>query len=83
MNRRNKITIRFPNQVIADDEQGDRANVKKSAAEKAIEKARRTKAQLAAEYGVPTSSIVWCGDSRYIVVKDGKEIKIGWANDQR
>lgn len=72
-----KITIRFPNQVIADSKQG------KSAAERAIEKAQRTKAQLAAEYGVPTSSIVWCGDSRYIIVKDGKEIKISCAYDQR
>lgn len=83
MNRRNKITIRFPNQVIADDEQGDRANVKKSAAEKANEKAQRTKAQLAAEYGVSTTSIVLCGDNRYIVGKDGKETKISCAYDQQ
>ena len=83
MNRRNKITIRFPNQILANGEQGEVANVKGTAAEKAIEKAQRTKAQLAAEYSVPTTSIVWCGDNRYIVVKDGKEIKIGWANDQR
>ena len=42
-----------------------------------LEKAIKDKAELAAQYGVPTSSIVWIGDNRYIVVKDGKEIKIG------
>jgi len=43
----------------------------------ALEKAIKDKAELAAQYGVPTSSIVWIGDNRYIVVKEGKEIKIG------
>ena len=43
----------------------------------ALEKAITDKAGLAKEYGVPTSSIVWIGDNRYIIVKDGKEIKIG------
>lgn len=42
-----------------------------------LEKAIRDKAELAAQYDVPASSIVWIGDNRYIVVKDGKEIKIG------
>ena len=42
-----------------------------------LEKAIKDKAELAAQYGVSTSSIVWIGDNRYIVVKDGKEIKIG------
>lgn len=40
----------------------------------AIEKAQRIKAQLAAKYNVPQSSIVWAGGDRYIVVKDGVEI---------
>lgn len=42
----------------------------------ALEKAIKDKAELAEEYGVPTSAIVWIGDNHYIVVKDGKEIKI-------
>lgn len=83
MNEWTKITIRFPGQVIADGEQGDAGNVKATTAEKAIEKAQRTKAQLATEYGVPTTSIVWCGDDRYIVIKDGKEIKISCAYEQQ
>lgn len=40
----------------------------------AIEKAQRIKAQLAAKYNVPPSSVVWAGDNRYIVRKDGAEI---------
>lgn len=83
MNKWTKTTIRFHGQVIADGEQGKAGNVKANAAERAIEKAQRTKAQLAAEYGVLTSSIVWCGDSRYIIVKDGKEIKISCAYEQQ
>lgn len=43
----------------------------------ALEKAIKDKKELAKQYGVSTSSIVWIGDNRYIVVKDGKEIKIG------
>lgn len=43
----------------------------------ALEKAIKDKKELSAQYGVPTSSIIWIGDNRYIVVKDGKEIKIG------
>lgn len=43
----------------------------------ALEKAIQDKVELAKEYGVSTSAIVWIGDNRYIVVKDGKEIKIG------
>lgn len=42
----------------------------------ALEKAIKDKQELAEEYGVPVSSIVWIGDNHYIVVKDGKEIKI-------
>lgn len=40
----------------------------------AIEKAQRIKAQLAAKYAVPQSSVVWAGGDRYIIVKDGVEI---------
>lgn len=41
-----------------------------------IEKARSDKEELARQYDVPTSAIVWIGDNHYIVVKDGKEIRI-------
>lgn len=42
----------------------------------ALEKAIKDKQELAREYNVPVSAIVWIGDNHYIVVKDGKEIKI-------
>lgn len=42
----------------------------------ALEKAIKDKAELAEKYGVSTSAIVWIGDNHYIVVKDGKEIRI-------
>lgn len=42
----------------------------------AIEKAIKDKAELAKQYDVSISSIVWIGDNKYIVVKDGIEIKI-------
>lgn len=48
----------------------------KSMAEFFIEKAAKDIAELAKEYNVSTSAIVWIGDNHYIVVKDGKEIKI-------
>ena len=41
-----------------------------------IAKAEKDRAELAREYNVDTSSIVWIGDNKYIVVKDGKEIII-------
>lgn len=41
-----------------------------------IEKAIKDKKELAKEYDVPISAIVWIGDNHYIVVKNGKEIKI-------
>lgn len=41
-----------------------------------IEKAEKDKLELAKEYNVPVSAIVWIGDNHYIVVKDGKEIRI-------
>lgn len=42
----------------------------------ALEKAIQDKAELAEEYGVPISAVVWIGDNHYIVVKDGTEIRI-------
>lgn len=40
---------------------------------KAIETAKKAKEELAKLYGVPVSSIVWKGDNKYILVKNGKE----------
>jgi hypothetical protein len=45
-------------------------------AEFVVEKAKRDKEELAKEYNVSTSAIIWIGDNKYIVVKDGKEIYI-------
>lgn len=42
----------------------------------ALEKAQKDKKALAKEYGVSTSAIVWLGDNHYIVVKNGKEIRV-------
>ena len=41
-----------------------------------LEKAITDKKDLARQYNVSPSSIVWIGDNHYIVVKDGKEIRI-------
>lgn len=49
---------------------------KVSFAHKTIEKARRDCEELAREYAVSVSSVVWIGDNKYIVVKDGNEIRI-------
>lgn len=43
---------------------------------KVIEKAARDREELAAAYGVPVSAVVWIGNNKYIVIKDGREIKI-------
>lgn len=43
---------------------------------KAIEKAIKDKKELAEQYNVSTSNIVWMGNNKYIVIKDGKEIYI-------
>lgn len=40
---------------------------------KVIENAQKAKEELAKLYGVPVSSIVWKGDNKYILVKNGKE----------
>lgn len=42
----------------------------------AINKAQKDKAELAEEYSVPVSCIVWIGDNHYIIVKDGHEIRV-------
>lgn len=47
-----------------------------SYAGKVIEKAQHDRLELAKEYGVPVSSIVWMGDNKYIVIKDGQEIHV-------
>ena len=41
-----------------------------------IEKAAKDCAELAKEYDVPESAVVWIGDNKYIVVKDGVMIRI-------
>ena len=48
----------------------------KTMSEFMIEKANKDSEELAKEYNVSPSSIVWIGDNHYIIVKDGKEIKI-------
>ena len=42
----------------------------------AIKKAIKDRTELAEQYCVATSAIVWIGDNKYIVVKDGREIRI-------
>lgn len=37
----------------------------------------KAKRELAKAYNVPISAIVWIGDNKYIIVKDGKEIRVG------
>lgn len=41
-----------------------------------IEKAKRDREELARSYNVPISAVVWIGNNKYIVVKDGKSIYI-------
>ena len=41
-----------------------------------IDKAQKDRKELAKEYDVSESAIVWMGDNKYIVIKDGKEIRI-------
>ncbi len=45
-------------------------------AKKILEKVRKDKEELAVSYGVPVSCVVYIGDNKYIVVKDGEEIRI-------
>jgi len=44
--------------------------------EKLWEKVSKDKEELSKSYNVPVSSVVYIGDNKYIVVKDGREIKI-------
>lgn len=48
----------------------------KNLAEFVIEKAAIDRADLTKQYDVSMSAVVWIGDNHYIVVKDGKEIRI-------
>ena len=48
----------------------------KNLAEFVIEKAAKDRVELAQQYGVPSSCVIWIGDNKYIVIKDGKEIRI-------
>lgn len=41
-----------------------------------IERAYRKKLKLAELYGVSVTSIVWVGERRFVVCKDGKEIRV-------
>jgi len=42
----------------------------------AIKKAINDKKKLSEEYDVPTSAIIWAGNNHYIIVKNGKEIRV-------
>lgn len=45
--------------------------------EKAIQRAGLDREELAAEYDVPASRVVWIGNRNYIIVTaDGREIRI-------
>lgn len=52
--------------------------MKKSKFDYILEKAIKDKAELAKKYNVPLSSIVWAGNTQYIIVKDDGEIRIGF-----
>ena len=41
-----------------------------------IEKAVKDREELAKSYNVPASAVVWIGNNKYIVIKDGNEIRI-------
>lgn len=45
-------------------------------AEKAIEKAYKTKYKLAIAYNIEMTSIIWMGDNKFIIVDNGKEIEV-------
>lgn len=44
--------------------------------EKIINKVSKWKQELAQAYNVPESCVIWRGNNRFIVLKDGKEIYI-------
>ena len=41
-----------------------------------IEKARKDIKEIAKQYNISPSAVVWIGDNHYIIVKDGREIRI-------
>ena len=41
-----------------------------------FDKVQKDRKELATSYKVAESSIVWIGDNHYIIMKDGKEIRI-------
>lgn len=41
---------------------------------KPIDKALKDKQELSDAYNIPVSSIVWIGENKYIIIKDGKQI---------
>lgn len=43
---------------------------------RSIEMAAKIKEKLSAEYGVSTTAIVWVGNGKFVVCKDGEEHKI-------
>lgn len=47
-----------------------------SFAHKAVEKAQKDKQELAKSYNVPVSAVIWMGNNKYIVIKDGRQILI-------
>ena len=44
--------------------------------DKLYEKVNKWRKELAESYGVNESAVVWIGNNHFIVVKDGKEIRI-------
>ena len=55
---------------------GRKDKVMKNLATFVINKAQKDRSELAKQYNVSLSCVVWIGDNKYIVVKDGKEIRI-------
>lgn len=46
--------------------------------EKIIERANKGCQYFAKLYKVESSKVVWCGNDKYIICKDNKEIRIGF-----
>lgn len=44
--------------------------------DKRLEKIRQWKKELAEQYKISESAVIWKGGNKFIVVKDGKEIEI-------
>ena len=44
--------------------------------DKLYERVNKWRKELAETYGVSENAVVWIGNNRFIVVKDGKEIRI-------